>query len=79
MDPPRPEAAEAIITCRGAGITPIMITGDHRDTALAVSRAISLSVHDESETGPSPVLTGKELESMSLEELKEAVKRVPVW
>ncbi len=79
MDPPRPEAAEAIITCRGAGITPIMITGDHRDTALAVSRAISLSVHDESETGPSPVLTGKELESMSLEELKEAVKRVPVY
>lgn len=79
MDPPRPEAAEAIITCRGAGITPIMITGDHRDTALAVSRAISLSPHDESETGQSPVLTGKELESMSLEELKEAVKRVPVY
>ena len=75
MDPPRPEAAEAISTCRTAGITPIMITGDHKDTALAVSKAIGLS----SGTGPDLVLTGKELESMSSEELNEAVKRVTVY
>jgi Ca2+-transporting ATPase len=79
MDPPRPEAAEAISTCRGAGITPIMITGDHKDTALAISRAIGLSSGDGSKSGPDPVLTGKELESMSPEELNEAVKRVAVY
>lgn len=79
MDPPRPEAAEAINTCRGAGITPIMITGDHKDTALAISRAIGLSSGGESESGPDPVLTGKDLESMSPEELNEAVKRVAVY
>ena len=79
MDPPRPEAAEAIGTCRGAGITPIMITGDHKDTALAVSRSIGLNPEDKVQGGRVPVLTGKELENMSHDELIEAVKRVPVY
>ncbi len=79
MDPPRPEAAEAIATCRGAGITPIMITGDHKDTALAISRAIGLSLEGKPQGGQVPVLTGRELENMSDEELNEAVKRVTVY
>ncbi|MGE5586770.1 MAG: cation-translocating P-type ATPase [Clostridia bacterium] len=42
MDPPRAEVPAAVKTCREAGIVPIMITGDHRDTAMAVAKAIEL-------------------------------------
>ncbi|MCR4402063.1 MAG: cation-translocating P-type ATPase [Firmicutes bacterium] len=44
MDPPRAEVPAAVKTCREAGIVPIMITGDHRDTAVAVAKAIGLSL-----------------------------------
>lgn len=43
MDPPRAEVPAAVRTCREAGIVPIMITGDHKDTAIAVARAIGLA------------------------------------
>ncbi len=39
-DPPRPEAQQTIIACRSAGIEPVMITGDHQDTALAVAEQV---------------------------------------
>ncbi len=71
LDPPRPEARDAVETCRRAGITPVMITGDHPVTASAIARAIGI-VKDVRED----VLTGQDLKGMSLEQLKSVVSRV---
>lgn len=65
-DPPRPEVRRAIASCQEAGIRPIMITGDHPLTALAIAKQIGLG-------GAVAVLTGQELEAMSCEALNEAV------
>jgi magnesium-transporting ATPase (P-type) len=74
LDPPRPEAVEAIADCHTAGIRVKMITGDHAGTALAISREMGLV------TGPDArVLTGAELEAMSQEQLKEIVRDVDVY
>ncbi|MDI6843172.1 MAG: calcium-translocating P-type ATPase, PMCA-type [Anaerosomatales bacterium] len=72
VDPPRPEAAEAIATCRRAGIQVAMVTGDHALTARAIARQVGL----DAEAG---VLTGAELERMTDEELAEAVVRTRVF
>jgi len=73
LDPPRPEAREAVETCRAAGIRPVMITGDHPDTALAVAREIGLA-------GPADRLcTGRELEAMGGDELALQVDRISVY
>ena len=73
MDPPRPEAKSAVALCKTAGITPVMITGDHPATARAI--AIRLGIADEN----CKVLTGPELARMSLEEFEEQVKAVRVY
>lgn len=70
MDPPRPEAREAIALCRTAGIEVKMITGDHRATAVAIARELGL-------TGEA--LTGADLDAMSDEELAACVGRVSVF
>ena len=57
-DPPRPEAAAAVAECRNAGITPVMITGDHAVTAKAVAVQIGICGADD------PVLSGADLEEM---------------
>jgi len=75
IDPPRDEVSEAIKLCRMAGIKPIMVTGDHKLTAIAVARQIGLLSGDE-EGG---VLTGVELDEMSDEELEEAVEGISVF
>jgi sodium/potassium-transporting ATPase subunit alpha len=67
MDPPRPEVVEAIRRCQEAGIRVIMITGDHRLTAVAIGRAIELI------RGEATVLEGKELEQLSNGELAQAL------
>ncbi|MDD5593411.1 MAG: cation-translocating P-type ATPase [Candidatus Margulisbacteria bacterium] len=72
-DPPRPEAFEAVKLCRQAGIRPIMITGDHKLTALAIAIELGIAKSD------SEVLTGRELEAMSVPELKEKVKAINVF
>lgn len=72
MDPVRPEAAQAVALCRSAGITPVMITGDHPGTARAIARRVALSEDDE-------VLTGQDLARLSDAELAEAVRHVRVY
>lgn len=67
IDPVRPEVKAAIDECRMAGITPIMITGDHRDTAVAI--AMELGIIDD----PSQAITGADLNEMSDEEFSEKV------
>ncbi|GFO69766.1 ATPase [Geomonas limicola] len=72
-DPPRPEAAEAIRTCREAGIRPVLITGDHPVTACAVARELGLL----REAGR--VLTGPELETLDDRELDRTVSEIDVY
>jgi Ca2+-transporting ATPase len=71
-DPPRPQVPEAIRRCLRAGIKPIMITGDHRETAIAIADRIGLPF------GPRGVVTGQELEAMSDLELEEKVSSFAV-
>jgi len=73
MDPPRPEAKESVNLCKSAGITPIMITGDHPATALAI--AMRLGIAEEG----CKVLTGPQLAHMSIEEFEKQVKEVRVY
>lgn len=80
LDPPRPEAIEAIADCHAAGIRVKMITGDHAGTALAISREMGLvRASDEDDADDTPVLTGAELEAMSQDELKAVVQEVDVF
>lgn len=73
IDPPRPEAIEAVKGCREAGIRVAMITGDHAVTASAIGEMFGIS-RERSE-----VLTGRELETMSDEDLFGRVKDVSVY
>jgi Ca2+-transporting ATPase len=58
IDPPREEAAVAVATCRSAGITPVMITGDHPATARAIARRLGML------DGDAAVITGRELDAL---------------
>lgn len=73
IDPPRPEVKKAVEVCRGAGIRPIMITGDHRDTAAAIAKELKI-IFDESE-----VITGSELDKISDEAFAKDVVRYSVY
>ena len=73
IDPPRPEAKEAVKTCLCAGIRPIMITGDHVVTASAIAKELGiLSVGQRA-------ITGAELDSLSESELDSAVEEISVY
>ncbi|MCF6291609.1 MAG: cation-translocating P-type ATPase, partial [Desulfobacterales bacterium] len=74
LDPPRPEAGEAVRTCVAAGIRPVMITGDHPLTAANI--ALRLGIIDSREAR---VVTGRELAEMAPAELVEVVDRVAVY
>ena len=73
MDPPRPEAKEAVLTCKKAGIRPVMITGDHALTAQAI--ASDLGIYQAGDL----ILTGQELEQMTDGELTRAVENCTVF
>jgi len=72
IDPARPEVRDAIATCKTAGIRPIMITGDHPLTARYIAEELGIA-----ENGN--ILTGQELETMSVEELKNTVPEINVY
>ncbi len=73
MDPPRPEAAEAVAVCRRVHIRPVMITGDHALTARAVAREVGIYRDGDL------ALTGEELEKLDEAQLAAMVDRVSVY
>ncbi|NLC53144.1 MAG: cation-translocating P-type ATPase [Firmicutes bacterium] len=73
LDPPRPEAKAALRVCQEAGIAVKMITGDHRDTAVAIAQQLGLAGSEDS------VLIGAELDALDGEELAQKVDRVSVF
>jgi Ca2+-transporting ATPase len=70
MDPPRPEAKDAIAQCKTAGIRVKMITGDHKDTALAIARELGLEGN---------AITGVEVEAMDALDLAEGIENIAVF
>ena len=73
IDPVRPEVKAAIKECRSAGIRPVMITGDHRDTAFAIGRELGIV------TSPDEAITGADLDRMSDEELEKNITRYSIY
>ncbi len=73
IDPVRPEVKPAIDECRSAGIRPIMITGDHKDTAVAIATELGII------TDPSQAITGAELNEISDEEFETSVENFSVY
>ena len=73
IDPVRPEVKAAIEECRRAGIRPVMITGDHKDTAVAIAKELGII------TDASEAITGAELDAISDEEICEFVKKFGVY
>jgi len=73
IDPVRPEVKAAIEECRAAGIRPVMITGDHKDTAVAIAKELGII------TDASQAITGAELDAVSDEDICEFVKQYGVY
>jgi Ca2+-transporting ATPase len=74
-DPPRPEAAAAVAECGGAGIIPVMITGDHPVTARSIAERLGIIKAGDAEA----MLTGRELDALGQEEFARRVERVRVY
>jgi Ca2+-transporting ATPase len=73
IDPPREEVKDAVRTCHEAGIRPIMITGDHPATALAIARELQIA------SATACVVTGQQLDAMSEAELSAQVEQISVY
>ena len=73
IDPVRPEVKDAIVECRNAGITPIMITGDHINTAKAIARELGILTDD------SQALMGSDIDKYSDEEFEKIVENIFVY
>ena len=73
IDPVRPEVKAAIEECREAGIRPIMITGDHKDTAVAIGMELGII------SEPSQAITGAQLDDISDEEFKDRITEFSVY
>ncbi len=72
LDPPRPEAKAAVETCLKAGITPVMITGDHPLTAQAIARELGILTHGRA-------VTGSDLDAMDEAELEREIDSIQVY
>ncbi len=73
IDPVRPEVKDAIVECRSAGIRPIMITGDHIDTAVAIAKELGII------TEGTRAITGAQLNEMSDEEFEKEFRNISVY
>ncbi len=73
IDPVRPEVKDAIVECRGAGIKPIMITGDHINTAKAIARELGILTDD------SQAMMGADIDKYSDEEFEKIVENICVY
>ena len=73
IDPPRPEAKEAVAVCRKAGIKPVMITGDHVVTASAIAKELGILLEGDR------AITGAELDAMTDSELDAQVENISVY
>ncbi|BAK81070.1 calcium-translocating P-type ATPase, PMCA-type [Candidatus Arthromitus sp. SFB-rat-Yit] len=73
IDPPRRDSKDAVIKCKQAGITTIMITGDHKNTAFAIAKELQIC------TGIHEVLTGNDIEKMSDKSLGKAIDSIKVF
>ena len=73
IDPVRPEVKAAIVECRGAGIRPIMITGDHKDTAVAIAKELGI-ISDASQA-----ITGAQLNDISDEQFRNDIEKYSVY
>jgi Ca2+-transporting ATPase len=74
IDPPRPEARQAIAACKTAGIVPVLITGDHPITAAAIAREMGILQSEADST-----ITGVELAKLSDEELDKSITHIKVY
>lgn len=73
IDPPRPEAKDAVAVCRKAGIQPVMITGDHVITASAIAKELGILQEGDR------AITGKELDRMNDQQLQDSVESIAVY
>jgi len=73
IDPPRPEVPQAVADCLAAGITPVMITGDHPGTAMAIARRLGITDDDQA------ALSGDELAQLSDEKFTRIVETIRVY
>lgn len=73
IDPVRPEVKAAIVECREAGIRPIMITGDHKDTAVAIGMELGIL------SDPSQAITGAQLNEISDEDFQNRIEEFSVY
>ncbi len=73
QDPPRPEIYEAVEKCRKAGMRPVMITGDYKDTAFAIAKKIGIAKNERE------IMSGEEIDVYSDEEFSQIVEKVSVF
>lgn len=73
IDPPREEAKDAVALCKTAGIKPVMITGDHKATAVAIAKDLGIL------SSPEEAITGADVEAMTKEELEKKVPNYSVY